>query len=182
MMKKVILTILTMFVGISFYAKEIEIFGEINDLMVRKITKQLSKKVKDDEVLNVSINSPGGSVLAGYAIIDAINRYPAKEKNYYVVGIALSMGAAILANGEKRHRFAGKNSFILVHDVSSGTIGKLDQMKNDIKFTQFLHNKLVKLFVDATGKSVEEVEKAMSYDHWMSVEEAMEFGIVDGIY
>ena len=55
-------------------------------------------------------------------------------------------------------------------------------MKNDIKFTQFLHNKLVKLFVDATGKSVEEVEKAMSYDHWMSVEEAMAFGIVDGIY
>jgi len=181
-MKKTVLTMLAIFIGVALYSKDIYVYGEVNDDMFCGIEQALKSKEKGDEVLNVFINSAGGSVLSGYAIIDALDRYPAKDKNYYVTGIALSMGAAILANGEEGHKFAGKNSFILIHDVSSGTEGTLNQMKNDVKFTQFLHDKLAKLLVNTTGKSLEEVEKAMSFDHWMSTEEAIEFGLVDAIY
>ncbi len=158
-------------------------FGEINNDMAYSIITQLLylDNVDNDKPINLYINSGGGSVYDGNAIIDIIQNM-SKKVNTVCVGIAMSMGNQILASGTGERRSL-PNSRIMIHSVSSGTQGKIQDMEIDYKETKYLHDKLMKQLSEFTkGKtSYEEICKLTDRDNFLSPEEAIELGIIDKI-
>ena len=130
--------------------------------------------------IKLYINSPGGSVYDGLAIIDTMNFV---EPDIQTIGIGLqaSMGAMLLSCGAKGKRFVLPNSRIMIHQPSSGTEGKITDQEIMLKEGIFLKKRLAEIFAKNTGKKLEQVEKDMDRDNWMSAEEAVKYGIVDKI-
>eukprot|EP00613_Pedinella_sp_CCMP2098_P006176 CAMPEP_0171611384 /NCGR_PEP_ID=MMETSP0990-20121206/10601_1 /TAXON_ID=483369 /ORGANISM="non described non described, Strain CCMP2098" /LENGTH=133 /DNA_ID=CAMNT_0012174951 /DNA_START=341 /DNA_END=742 /DNA_ORIENTATION=+ len=126
------------------------------------------------------INSPGGLVSAGLAIYDTM-QYIRPEIHTTVMGQAASMGSLLLCGGAKGKRFALPNAKIMLHQPSGGTQG----MASDIAIAaeEILKTRAVLngLYVHHTGKPLADVEKVMDRDTWFSAEEAVAFGVVDGI-
>lgn len=130
--------------------------------------------------IKLYINSPGGSVYDGLAIIDTMN-YIAPDVQTIGIGLQASMGAMLLACGAKGKRFVLPNARIMIHQPSSGTEGKITDQEIALKEGIYLKKRLVEIFARQTGKSAEQVEKDMDRDNWMSAEEALKYGIVDEI-
>lgn len=130
--------------------------------------------------IKLYINSPGGSVYDGLAIIDTMNFV---EPDVQTIGIGLqaSMGAMLLSCGAKGKRFVLPNSRIMIHQPSSGTEGKITDQEIMLKEGILLKKRLAEIFAKNTGKDLKQVEKDMDRDNWMSAEEAVEYGIVDKI-
>jgi len=130
--------------------------------------------------IKLYINSPGGSVNDGLAIIDTMNFI---EPDVQTIGIGLqaSMGAMLLSAGAKGKRFALPNSRIMIHQPSSGTEGKITDQEIMLRESIFLKKTLTEILAKNTGKSVKQIEKDIDRDHWMSAEEAKDYGIIDEV-
>lgn len=160
----------------------IRLDGEVNGDNSRTICSLLT--IMDNDIENrkqpiwLYINSPGGSVYDGMAIIDTIKTI--KAPVYTVVcGLAASMGSAILSAGDKR--FATKNSTVMLHQASSGTKGNVQDQVVALNETIRMNNLLVEMIANNCGKTKEEVLAATNRDYFLSAEQAVEFKIVDEI-
>lgn len=130
--------------------------------------------------IKLYINSPGGSVYDGLAIIDTMN-YISCPVETIGIGLQASMGAMLLSCGEKGHRYCLENARIMIHQPSSGTEGKITDQEIMLKEGIFLKQRLAEIFAKNTGKDIKQVEKDMDRDNWMSAEEAKSYGIIDKI-
>lgn len=130
--------------------------------------------------IKLYINSPGGSVYDGLAIIDTMN-YISPDVQTIGIGLQASMGAMLLACGAKGKRSVLPNSRIMIHQPSSGTEGKITDQEIMLREGVFLKKRLVEIFAERTGKPLAQVEKDMDRDNWMSAEEAKKYGIIDEI-
>lgn len=126
------------------------------------------------------INSPGGSVTAGLAILDTMNFIKA-DVSTICVGIAASMGAVLLSAGAKGKRFVLPNSEVMIHQVMGGTEGQASDIAITAKHILRTKETLNKILAKNTGKKFDEVEKDSDRDYWMTAEEAKKYGIVDEI-
>ena len=136
-----------------------------------------------DREINFYINSPGGSITDGMAIVDTMN-YIKCPVSTICVGMAASMGSVLLACGAKGKRFATPNSEILIHQpliAGGGISGQTTEIKIHADHMVRTREKLNKILADATGQSIDVIEKDTERDHYMTAEEALKYGIIDGI-
>jgi ATP-dependent Clp protease protease subunit len=136
-----------------------------------------------DKEIYLYINSPGGSITAGMAIVDTMN-YIKCPVTTICVGMAASMGAVLLASGEKGKRFATPNAEILIHQpliAGGGISGQATEIKIHADHMVKTREKLNKLLSDRTGQSLETIEKDTERDNYMTAEQALEYGLIDGI-
>lgn len=148
------------------------------NLVVAQLLYLANEDPKRD--IKLYINSPGGSVYDGLAIIDTMN-YIKPDVQTIGIGLQASMGAMLLSCGAKGKRFVLPNARIMIHQPSSGTEGKITDQEIALKEGIYLKKKLAEIFADNTGKDLKQVEKDMDRDNWMSAEEALEYGIIDEI-
>ena len=136
-----------------------------------------------DKEINLYINSPGGSVTDGLAIVDTMN-YIKCPVSTTCIGLAASFGAVLLANGEKGKRYATPNAEILIHQPLIGGHGIAGQT-TDIKIhaDQMIktRERLNQILSDRTGKPIEQIIQDTERDHYMTAEEALEYGLIDEI-
>ena len=156
--------------------------GEIEDEMANAIVAQLLFLQAEDAKKEISmyINSPGGSVTAGLAILDTMRMVKCPVATY-CVGQAASMGAILLSVGEKGKRHALPNARIMIHQPWGGAQGKASDIEITAKEILRLKEILNGILADASGKTLEEVTKDTDRDHFMSAEEAKKWGIVDKV-
>ena len=129
------------------------------------------------------INSPGGSITDGMGIVDTMN-YISCPVSTICVGMAASMGAVLLASGEKGKRFATPNSEILIHQPligGGGLSGQTTEIKIHADHMVKTREKLNKLLSDRTGQSLETIQRDTERDNYMTAEEALKYGLIDGI-
>ena len=157
--------------------------GVIDDDTANIVIAQMLFLESEDPKKDISlyINSPGGSVTAGLAIIDTMNHLK-PDISTMCVGMAASMGSHILASGAKGKRFALPNSEIMIHQPSQmGVEGKASDIEITAKQIIKLRENLNKIFSKVTGQPLSRIEKDMDRDFFMSAEEAKKYGIVDKI-
>ena len=156
--------------------------GEIEDEMANAIVAQLLFLQAEDSKKEISmyINSPGGSVTAGLAILDTMRMVKCPVATY-CVGQAASMGAILLSVGEKGKRHTLPNARIMIHQPWGGAQGKASDIEITAKEILRLKEILNGILADASGKTLEEVTKDTDRDHFMSAEEAKKWGIVDKV-
>ena len=135
-----------------------------------------------DKEISFYINSPGGSITDGMAIVDTMN-YIKCPVSTICIGLAASMGSVLLASGEKGKRFATPNSEILIHQplISGGLSGQTTEIKIHADHMVKTREKLNKLLSERTGQSLEQIEKDTERDHYMTAEEALKYGLIDEI-
>lgn len=136
-----------------------------------------------DKEIFLYINSPGGSITDGLAIVDTIN-YIKCPVSTICIGLAASMGAVLLASGTKGKRFATRNSEILIHQPligGGGLSGQATEIKIHSDHLIRTREKLNKILSKKTGQSLEKIEQDTERDNYMSAEEALEYGIIDKI-
>ena len=135
---------------------------------------------KKDEEIWFYINSPGGSVTAGFAIYDALT-YIKSPVNTVCIGQCASMGAFLLCMGDKGRRYAAPNSRIMVHSVSGGFSGGSADSRIQLKEMDRLETMIYEKMASRTGKSIEQIRKDCDRDNFMSAEEALAYGLVDKV-
>ena len=135
-----------------------------------------------DKEISLYINSPGGSITDGMAIVDTIN-YIKCPVSTICVGMAASMGAVLLASGAKGKRFATPNAEILIHQplISGGLSGQTTEIKIHADHLVKTREKLNKLLSERTGQNLETIERDTERDNYMTAQEALEYGLIDGI-
>lgn len=153
-----------------------------NDEMANVIVSQLLwlQATKPNEEIKMYINSPGGWVSSGLAIKDTMD-FVKNDISTVCVGMAASMGAFILTNGTKGKRYAMPHASILFHNLSSNAGGNISDIKIAVKNMERTNNILQSVIAENTGRTPEEVAKALDRDNWMTPEEALEFGAIDKI-
>ena len=156
--------------------------GEIDDDSANAVVAQLLFLQAQDPEKEVSmyINSPGGSVTAGLAILDTMKMVKCPVATY-CVGQAASMGAILLASGAKGRRFALPHARIMVHQPWGGAQGKASDIEITAREILRLKDVLNGILAEAAGKTSEAVVQDTDRDHFMSAEEAKAWGIVDNI-
>lgn len=156
--------------------------GAIDDHVANIIVAQLLFLQSEDpkKQINMYINSPGGSVTAGMAIIDTMNNIKNPVATY-CVGIAASMGAMILSCGQKGKRYVLPNAEVMIHQPLGGVEGQASDIAITAKHILRTREKLYTILSKNTGKTLAEVEKDGDRDYWMTAEEAKKYGIVDEI-
>ena len=157
---------------------------DVNNVTASLVVAQLLflESEDPDKEISLYINSPGGSITDGMAIVDTIN-YIKSPVSTICVGMAASMGAVLLASGEKGRRFATPNSEILIHQplISGGLSGQTTEIKIHADHMVRTREKLNKLLSDRTGQSLETIERDTERDNYMTAEEALKYGLIDGI-
>jgi len=159
------------------------ILGEpIDDQIANLIVAQLLHLESEDPDKDISIyiNSPGGSVYAGLAIYDTM-QFVKPDIQTICVGIAMSMGALLLAGGAKGKRTALPNSRVLIHQVWGGYQGQASDIEIHARETIALKRKLEEIMATHTGQDVDKVRQDMDRDYFMTAEEATEYGIIDRV-
>ena len=156
--------------------------GPIETNMANTIVAQLLFLESENPNADISlyINSPGGDVSAGWAIMDTM-QYIKPDVSTIGMGLVASMASVLLAAGKKGKRFALPNAEIMIHQPSSGTQGKITDMEIFMNEMQRVKKKFIKQMADYTGRKEKEVFEAMERDNWMMAEDAKEFGLIDGI-
>ena len=133
-----------------------------------------------DKDISLYVDSPGGDVYAGLGIIDTMN-FIKPDVSTICVGMAASMGAAILASGAKGKRMALPNSMVLIHQPSSGVSGQQTDIQIVADETKWIREHLNQLLADATGQSIERINADTERDRYMRAAEACEYGLVDKV-
>ena len=136
-----------------------------------------------DKEICLYINSPGGSITDGMAIVDTIT-YIKCPVSTICVGMAASMGAVLLACGEKGKRYATPNAEVMIHQPligGGGLSGQTTEIKIHADHMVRTREKLNKLLSEKTGQSIETIERDTERDHYMTAQEALEYGLIDGI-
>lgn len=156
--------------------------GEINDQMANSIIAQLLFLDAQDNTKDIYlyINSPGGVITSGLAILDTMN-FIKSDVQTIAIGMAASMASVLLACGTKGKRFALPNSEVLIHQPLGGAQGQ--QTEIEIAAQQILkaREKLTKMLADASGKDIETVREDTERDHYLSAQEAKDYGLIDDI-
>jgi len=156
--------------------------GPINDAVANSVIAQLlflaSKDPKKD--IQLYINTPGGSGTAGMAIYDTM-QYVKSDISTVCIGVAASMGAILLAAGEKGKRFALPNSQILLHQVAGGVTGEAAEIEITARQIVKIREKLNSILAHHTGQPLEKVEKDTDRDFYLTADEAKEYGIIDEV-
>ncbi len=156
--------------------------GGIDDHTANLIIAQLLylDNVDSKKDISLYINSPGGSVTAGLAIIDTMH-FIKSDVSTICVGIAASMGALILSSGKKGKRFSLPNSEVMIHQVMGGTEGQASDIAINAKHILRTKDNLNKILAANTNKKMDQVERDSDRDYWMTSDEAKKYGIVDDI-
>jgi len=156
--------------------------GPIDDHVANLVIAQLLylDHIDPKKDIYLYINSPGGSVTAGLAMIDTMN-FIKSDVSTICIGIAASMGALILSSGEKGKRFSLPNSEVMIHQVMGGTEGQASDIAINAKHILRTKDTLNKILAQNTNKKIDQVEKDSDRDYWMTSDEAKKYGIVDGI-
>ncbi|HVM73925.1 MAG TPA: ATP-dependent Clp endopeptidase proteolytic subunit ClpP [Candidatus Paceibacterota bacterium] len=156
--------------------------GPINDEVANLVIAQLLFLQSEDPKKEISlyINSPGGVVTAGLAIIDTM-RHIQPAVSTVCVGMAASMAAVMLAAGEKGKRFILPNAEVMIHQPSGGAEGQAADIEITAKQILKLRERLNKILADATGQSLKKIESDVDRDFFMTAEESVAYGIVDKI-
>lgn len=158
--------------------------GEVNDHMSEIAVAQLLflESENPEQDIHVYINSPGGQVTSGLAIIDLFN-YVKPDICTYVTGMAASMGSLFLAAGTRGKRFALPNATVMIHQVLGGARGQASDIEIQANETLYLKQKLNQMLADYTyGKvSYDEMVKLTDRDNYLRPERALELGLIDGI-
>jgi ATP-dependent Clp protease, protease subunit len=154
----------------------------VDDQIANLIVAQLIHLESEDPDKDISlyVNSPGGSVYAGLAIYDTM-QFIKPDVQTICVGIAMSMGALLLAGGAKEKRMALPNAKILIHQVSSGFQGQATDIEIHAREIIDIRRRLDKIIADHTGQPLEKVTRDTERDYFMSADEATEYGIIDRV-
>ncbi|MFA5876830.1 MAG: ATP-dependent Clp protease proteolytic subunit [Candidatus Paceibacterota bacterium] len=157
--------------------------GPIDDYTANLVIAQLLFLEAEDPKKDVFlyINSPGGSVSAGLAILDTMN-YVKPDIATVCVGIAASAAAVILSAGKKGKRFTLPNSEVMIHQVMGGVEGQATDIAIAAKHILRTKENLNKILAKNTGKTFAQVEADAERDYWMTSDEAKKYGIIDDIY
>ena len=158
------------------------VVGPINDSVASLVTAQLLFLEAEDpkKEIYLYINSPGGLVTAGLGIYDTM-QYVKPDISTLCIGQAASMGSFLLSAGTKGKRFSLPNSRIMVHQPSAGFQGQATDIQIHAKEILSLKERLNKIYSKHTGKSVDDISKALERDNFMTPEEAKKFGIIDSV-
>jgi ATP-dependent Clp protease protease subunit len=155
---------------------------EVNDVTASLVVAQLLylEAQDPDKDIQFYINSPGGSVSAGFAIYDTM-QYIKADVSTICVGIAASMGAFLLAAGAKGKRLALPNAEIMIHQPSGGSQGQATDIQIQAEHILRMKKRLNLLLSQNTGQPLEKVERDTERDYFMTAEEAREYGLVDKV-
>ena len=154
--------------------------GEINDIMAEVVMAQLLylDSLGKEEPIHIYINSPGGSVTAGLAILDTMRLV--KSKIYtYCIGLAASMGSILLSSGDKR--YIVPHAEVMIHQPLGGTKGQATDIEIAAKHISRTKEVLNSILAENCGRTYEEVSQDTERDNWKSAAEALEYGLVDKI-
>ncbi|MDX6437691.1 MAG: ATP-dependent Clp protease, protease subunit [Gaiellaceae bacterium] len=154
----------------------------VDDQIANLIVAQLLHLESEDPDKDISIyiNSPGGSVYAGLAIYDTM-QFIKPDVQTTCIGIAMSMGALLLAGGAAGKRFALPNAKILIHQVSGGFQGQATDIEIAARETIALKRRLEEIIAHHSGQEIEKVSKDMERDYFLTAQEADEYGIIDRV-
>lgn len=155
---------------------------EVNETTASLVVAQLLFLESEDpsKDIHLYINSPGGMVTAGMAIYDTM-QYIKCDVSTICIGMAASMGAFLLAGGAKGKRFALPNAEVMIHQPSGGAKGQATEIQIAAENILKTKKKLNQMLADNTGKPYEVVAADTERDHWMSADEARDYGLIDGI-
>lgn len=170
----------------DIYSKLLEsriifITGTIDDVLANTIIAELLylDSLSHSDIY-LYINSNGGNVSSGLAIYDTM-KFIKSDVCTVVMGMAASMGAFLLAGGTDGKRYAQENAQIMIHQVLSGVSGQASDLKNTTDRILLLQNKLNKILAKNTKNTLKKIESVIEKDYYMSVDEAIEFGLIDKI-
>ena len=155
---------------------------EINSVTANLVIAQLLHLESQDAEKDISlyINSPGGEVYSGLAILDTMN-YIKPDVSTICIGMAASMAAVLLANGARGKRFCLPNSMVMIHQPSGGAQGQQTEIEIAAQEIKETRRNLNQILSDATGQPFEKVERDTERDHYMRAKDALEYGLVDKI-
>ena len=155
---------------------------EVTDVTANIIVAEMLFLESEDpnKDIHLYINSPGGSVSAGFAIYDTM-RYIKCDVSTTCIGMAASMGAFLLAGGAKGKRYALPNSEIMIHQPSGGAQGQASDIKIQAEQIIQTRKKLNEYLSENSGQPLEVIERDTERDHWMTAEEAKAYGLVDEV-
>lgn len=156
--------------------------GEVNDTMADLIVAQLLflESEDPDKDIQIYINSPGGSVSAGFAIFDTM-QYIKPDVSTICIGRAASMGAFLLAAGAKGKRFALPNADIMIHQPLGGTQGQAEDIRIQAEKIIQIRERINQILSDRTGQPLEKIARDTDRDYYMTAEEAVAYGLVDKV-
>ena len=156
--------------------------GEVNDEVASLICAQLLflEAENPEKEISFYINSPGGVVTAGLAILDTMN-YIKCPVSTVCMGQACSMGSLLLTCGEKGRRFALPNARVMIHQPSGGFQGQATDIEIHAKEILAIKKRLNQIYVEQTGQPLKTIESAMERDNFMTADEALKFGLIDAV-
>lgn len=164
-----------------FKARTILLTGGIDDKQARRVCERLlALSAESQDPILLVLSSPGGHVESGDMIHDMVKFVPAPVK-ILGTGWVASAGALIYASAQKENRFCLPNTRFLLHEPRGGVGGQASDVEIQAREIIKMRERLNKIFASATGKTLEEIKKDTDRDHWMSAEEAVDYGLVHKI-
>jgi ATP-dependent Clp protease, protease subunit len=161
-----------------FKTRTVTIFGEINDRLARQVTERLLALAgESNEPITLYISSPGGHVESGDVVYDIV-KFIEPEVRVVGTGWVASAATNIYLAAKKEHRFALPNTRFLVHQPSGGSRGSASDIKIQAEQIVKMRARINRLIADETGQPLERVAKDTDRDYWMTVDEAIDYGIV----
>jgi len=156
--------------------------GPVNDQMSTVVQAQLMflDNLEEGRDITMHVDSPGGSVKSGLSMVDVMN-YISSDVSTINTGMAASMGSILLGNGEKGKRFSLPNSKVMLHQVSAGAQGHVEDMKISLEQAIKYNNTLFTMLGDYCNKTKTQVIKDCNRDNWLDAVEAEKYGIIDGV-
>lgn len=155
-----------------------EIHNEMADLIVAQL---LFLEAEDpDKDIQIYINSPGGSVSAGFAIYDTM-QYIKPDVSTICVGLAASMGAFLLAAGAKGKRYALPNADIMIHQPLGGTQGQAEDIRIQAEKILEIRKRINQILSEKTGQSIDVINRDTDRDYYLNAEEAVKYGLIDKV-
>lgn len=157
--------------------------GEINDQMANVIVAQLLFLEADDPEKDIYlyINSPGGSIVSGMAILDTMN-YIKPDINTICIGMAASMASVLLTCGTKGKRSALPNSEVMIHQPLGGYQGQATDIAIHTEHILKIKDKFNALLAEKTGQSLDKIKVDVERDYFLSAQEAKDYGLIDNVY
>lgn len=155
--------------------------GPVNDQMSTVVQAQLMflDNVEERDI-TMHVDSPGGSVKSGLSIVDVMN-YISSDVSTINTGMAASMGSILLGNGQKGKRYSLNHSKVMLHQVSSGAQGHVEDIKISLAEALKYNDELFSMLGEFCGKTKKQVLSDCNRDNWLTADEALKYGIIDGI-
>ena len=164
-------------------SRTVVISQQVDAKLTSKVLSQLVllEQESDDQPVTVFINSPGGEIFSGFAIFDMLN-FISCPVTTIVTGFAASMGSILSLAAAKGHRYAMPQAKIMIHQpLLMGYQGRATECEIQAREILKTRDHLIKLYSEQTGKSHEEIKKALDRDNWFTAEEALEYGLIDKV-